>query len=53
MSVVQELNDITGRDGTLRQTLTTLEGDLRDINSTLAQKRRQLENYLTSGFKGN
>uniref|UniRef100_A0A667ZZH8 Laminin subunit beta-1 n=1 Tax=Myripristis murdjan TaxID=586833 RepID=A0A667ZZH8_9TELE len=40
------------QDRELRRTLSDLEGDLQAVNFTVAQKRRQLENYLSSGFAG-
>ncbi|XP_076019504.1 laminin subunit beta-1 [Genypterus blacodes] len=50
MGITRELNTTAARDGTLRSTLSDLERELRDINTTVAHKRSQLENYLSSGF---
>lgn len=52
MGVTRELNSTAEEDGALRRTLTDLERDLKDINTTVADKRRQLDDYLTSGFAG-
>uniref|UniRef100_A0A3Q3VKW8 Uncharacterized protein n=1 Tax=Mola mola TaxID=94237 RepID=A0A3Q3VKW8_MOLML len=51
MGVSRELNTTAEEDRTLGRTLSNLERELRDINTTVARKRQQLEDYLTSGFK--
>ncbi|XP_071783632.2 laminin subunit beta-1 isoform X1 [Centroberyx gerrardi] len=50
MGVARELNATAAQDGALSQTLSGLERELRDINTTVALKRRLLENYISSGF---
>lgn len=50
MGVSRELNSTAAEEGALRQTLSGLERELRDINTTVAHKRRLLDDYLTSGF---
>ncbi|KAJ4933887.1 hypothetical protein JOQ06_006696, partial [Pogonophryne albipinna] len=50
MGVTRELNITTEDEGALRQTLTGLERELRDINTTVAHKHSLLQDYLTSGF---
>ena len=52
MGVTRELNATAEEDGALRRTLTDLERELRNVNATVAARRRQLEDYLTSGFTG-
>lgn len=52
MGVTRELNVTTEDEGALSQTLTGLERELRDINTTVAHKHRLLQDYLTSGFTG-
>uniref|UniRef100_A0A667ZNG5 Laminin, beta 2-like n=1 Tax=Myripristis murdjan TaxID=586833 RepID=A0A667ZNG5_9TELE len=52
MGVARELDVAATQDRELRRTLSDLEGDLQAVNFTVAQKRRQLENYLSSGFAG-
>lgn len=52
MAVNRELNTTAEEEGALRHTLTDLERELRDLNSTVADKQRQLDDYLTSGFAG-
>ncbi|XP_051517314.1 laminin subunit beta-2 [Myxocyprinus asiaticus] len=50
MGVVHELNMTAEHDDALKRNLTTLERELRDLNNTLHQLRRELENYLTAGL---
>ncbi|XP_030624313.1 laminin subunit beta-2 [Chanos chanos] len=50
MSVFKELNTTAELDHTLRLNLNTLEQDLSQLNSTLAQRHRELENFLSAGF---
>lgn len=52
MSVSRELNATAEDEKTLRRTLSTLERELRDINTTVAQRQQLLDDYLTSGFAG-
>ncbi|XP_046869736.1 LOW QUALITY PROTEIN: laminin subunit beta-2 [Hypomesus transpacificus] len=49
MGVAQELNGTAEHDGKLRRSLSLLEAELKDVNTTVAQRRGELENYLTSG----
>ncbi|KAG5838540.1 hypothetical protein ANANG_G00224730 [Anguilla anguilla] len=51
MAIAQELNDTAQKDRGLQRNLTQAEQQLRDLNATLAQLRRQLENYLSAGFE--
>lgn len=53
MTITQELNDTAQKDGELQWNLTQSEQELRDMNATLAQLRRQLENFVSAGFEGN
>lgn len=50
MGFTRELNITAEKDGSLRRTLSDLERELRDVNTTVAHKRRLLDDYLTSGF---
>ncbi|XP_061621813.1 laminin subunit beta-2 [Phyllopteryx taeniolatus] len=50
MGVARELNATAEDDGALRRTLSDMEKQLMDINSTVASKQQQLEDYLASGF---
>ncbi|KAM8864103.1 laminin subunit beta-1 isoform 4-T6 [Spinachia spinachia] len=50
MGVAQEINSTAEEESELRHTLSDLERELRDINATVAQKQRLLDDYLTSGF---
>ena len=52
MGVAQELNGTAEHDGKLRRSLSLLEAELKDVNTTVAQRRGELENYLTSGTAG-
>lgn len=52
MSTAQELNKTAEEEEALRRTLNGMEKELRDLNSTVAQKQRLLDDYLTSGFAG-
>lgn len=52
MSVTRELNTTAEEEGALRRTLSDMERELRDINITVAHKKQQLDDYLTSGFTG-
>lgn len=52
MSVSRELNTTAEEEKTLKRTLSTLERELRDINTTVAQRQQLLDDYLTSGFAG-
>ncbi|CAL8370158.1 unnamed protein product [Lota lota] len=50
MGLARDLNSTVEEDAALRSALDDLEGALRDINVTLAQKRQTMEDYLNSGF---
>lgn len=50
MAITRELNTTAEEEGALRRTLSDLERELRDINTTVAQKKHQLDDYFTSGF---
>ncbi|XP_040008988.1 laminin subunit beta-1 isoform X2 [Xiphias gladius] len=50
MGVTRELNTTAAEEGALRHTLNDLESKLRDINTTMAHKKRLLDAHLTSGF---
>lgn len=52
MGVIRELNGTAEHDNALKRNLTALEGELRDLNNTLQQMRKHLENYLTAGLAG-
>uniref|UniRef100_A0A8C9YJP3 Laminin, beta 2-like n=1 Tax=Sander lucioperca TaxID=283035 RepID=A0A8C9YJP3_SANLU len=52
MGVTRELNTTAEEEEALKRTLSVLERELRDINATVAQKKRLLDDYLTSGFAG-
>lgn len=52
MAITRELNTTAEEEGALRHTLSHLEKDLRDINTTVAYKQRLLDDYLTAGFSG-
>lgn len=52
MGVTRELNTTAEEEGALRRTLTDMERELRGINTTVANKKQQLDDYLTSGFAG-
>uniref|UniRef100_A0A3P8UUK8 Laminin, beta 2-like n=1 Tax=Cynoglossus semilaevis TaxID=244447 RepID=A0A3P8UUK8_CYNSE len=50
MSITRELNTTEEEDGSLRRTLSVLERELRDINTTVAEKKELLEQYHSAGF---
>ncbi|XP_047459285.1 laminin subunit beta-2 isoform X2 [Mugil cephalus] len=50
MGIGREINSTAKEEEELKRTLTDLEKDLRDINSTVAREKKLLEDYLTSGF---
>lgn len=52
MGVAQELNVTAEEEKALSNTLSVLEGELRDLNSTVALKQKLLEDLFTSGFAG-
>lgn len=52
MGVIRELNGTAEQDNALKRNLTALEGELKDLNNTLQQMHKQLENYLTAGLEG-
>ena len=52
MGVTRELNTTAADEEALRRTLTDLERELRDINTTVAHKQQLIDDYLTSGFAG-
>lgn len=52
MSITRELNTTEEEDGSLRRTLSVLERELRDINTTVAEKKELLEQYHSAGFNG-
>ena len=52
MGIARDLNTTAEEDRILGGKLSDLERELRDINTTVARKQQQLEDYLTSGFKG-
>lgn len=52
MGITREINATAEQEGALRHTLTDMERELRDLNTTVARKKQQLDDYLTSGFAG-
>lgn len=52
MGITGELNKTAEEEEALRRILNDLEREVRNINSTVAQKQRLLDDYLTSGFAG-
>lgn len=50
MSISRELNTTAAEEEVLKKTLADLERELRNINTTVAEKQNLLEDYLTSGF---
>lgn len=52
MVITRDLNTTAEEEEALRRTLSELERELRDVNTTVALKKQLLENYLTSGFAG-
>lgn len=52
MGVIRDLNVTADLDKALKQNLSALEKELKDLNNTLHQLRRGLENYLTAGMEG-
>ncbi|XP_043080121.1 laminin subunit beta-2 [Puntigrus tetrazona] len=50
MGVGRDLNVTANIDNALKRNLTALEKELKDLNNTLHQLRRQLESYLTAGL---
>jgi len=52
MGIGRELNTTATEEKALKSTLEDLEKELRDINTTVAQKQHLLDNYLSSGFSG-
>lgn len=52
MGVTRELNTTAEEEGTVRRKLNDLERELKDLNSTVAERQQLLDDYLTSGFAG-
>lgn len=52
MAVSRELNATGEKDRALRHTLKLMEGQLRDINATVARKQQLMEDYHSSGLAG-
>ncbi|XP_056304742.1 laminin subunit beta-1 [Danio aesculapii] len=50
MGVIRDLNVTTDHNNDLKRNLTALEKELKDLNNTLHQLSRELENYLTAGL---
>ncbi|XP_056896731.1 laminin subunit beta-2 isoform X1 [Takifugu flavidus] len=50
MGVATELNTTGEMDSTLRETLTLMERELRDINATVAHKQQLINEYHHSGL---
>ncbi|KAI4902331.1 hypothetical protein NFI96_018366 [Prochilodus magdalenae] len=50
MGIAREMNGTAEQDNVLKRNLTSMEQELRDLNDTLAQLRRDLNNYLTAGL---
>ncbi|XP_034028045.1 laminin subunit beta-2 isoform X2 [Thalassophryne amazonica] len=50
MGIARELNATAEKEGALSRTLSDLERELRDINTTVARKQNELQNYINSGF---
>ncbi|XP_066526394.1 laminin subunit beta-1 [Hoplias malabaricus] len=50
MGIDRELNDTTEQDIMQKRNITSMEQELRDLNKTLAQRHRDLENYTTAGL---
>lgn len=52
MGVTTDVNTTAEQHNTLRYTLSVLERELRDINTTVAHKQQLIDDYLSSGFAG-
>lgn len=52
MGTTRDLDQVVQQDRDLRRNLTILEDELADLNATLANNRKDLENYLSGGFAG-
>lgn len=52
MGIEREMHATAEQDIVLKQNLTSMEQELRDLIDTLAQRRRDLDNYLTAGLAG-
>ncbi|KAL7859957.1 hypothetical protein SRHO_G00151040 [Serrasalmus rhombeus] len=50
MGIEREINGTAEQDNILKRNLTSMEQELRDLNDTLAQRRKDMNNYLTAGF---
>ncbi|KAG9269610.1 laminin subunit beta-1 [Astyanax mexicanus] len=50
MGMERELNAMAVQDRVLKQNLTSMEQELRDLNNTLTQSHKDLDNYLTAGL---
>ncbi|XP_026854032.2 laminin subunit beta-1 isoform X1 [Electrophorus electricus] len=50
MEVERDLNGTAKHDQILKLNLTSMEEEFRNLNSTLVQRRLDLENYLTAGL---
>uniref|UniRef100_A0AAR2J5X9 Laminin, beta 2-like n=1 Tax=Pygocentrus nattereri TaxID=42514 RepID=A0AAR2J5X9_PYGNA len=52
LEMEREINGTAEQDNSLKRNLTSMEQELRDLNDTLAQRRKDLNDYLTAGFAG-
>ncbi|KAM8829789.1 laminin subunit beta-1 isoform 1-T3 [Synchiropus picturatus] len=50
MGVARELNATVEEEEALKSILADLEREMMDLNSTLAYKKQQMDDYLSSGF---
>ncbi|MBN3302050.1 LAMB1 protein, partial [Amia calva] len=50
MELEGDLNSTMRRDGKLQDNLDILEAELRDLNNTVAERRRQLGNIISAGL---
>lgn len=52
MGIAGELNTTAEEEEALSRILNDLEREVREMNSTVAQKQHLLDDYLNSGFAG-
>lgn len=52
MDAERELNVVTDHNNLLKHNLTSLEQEFRDLNTTLIQWHRELENHVSGGITG-
>lgn len=52
MTIAEEIKNTTKQNRFLKKNITLIEEELKDLNSSLTQLQKELENYVSGGITG-